>query len=587
MAIKGSAQATLVDMTDAYSVMLTSEAYTFQGDSEGGPAGLTCSTDIVAYCGSMPCKISISTEDIVCPTGISATISNNDTLSPTITFTTTAVIKDACEAIIPISVDGLIINKKFSFAVAKTGEKGDTGSAGRDGKQLFAKCLTASGVAAKTATLTPQTSFSLYVGATVSVTFNEANTAANPTLSINGSGIKPIYAFGNSLSRVYYWKSKSTVQFVYDGSAWVMTADSAMSLAAQWAYSNDTTYIEGSKIYAGTIGTKQLAANAVTAEKIDVDDLFAQEITANHMTIEGDSVFKGRLDGADGVFSGSMEAKKVYLGSTDLSHVSNGDLGLTSTTFTLDGENAIIQQYYDAEDGGAGGSYYDKAYMGTSGGVIDGSDPHAQCRMGSTSYRRSEASGDLYLGESFVHVDPGIVKLYSDSEIDLTANKMTFNGTDWNDFLNKHTFDWSTYNTENTTDTWMPVSTSNGQMNHRVVAATFKQANYWENGTNRWTCLRLSNDIVLFFVKSTSATTVDITTASAKGYASREYTCNFPSEIKTILYANSYVENNSNWENVELKIHSISSSGIKAHFWCQNSYKSLALWWYYMLVAQM
>lgn len=283
MAIKGSAQTTLIDVTDAYSVMLTSEAYTFQGNSEGAPAGSTCSTDIVAYCGDVPCKISVSSEDIVCPTGISASVENNNSLSPIITFKTTAVIKVACEATVPISVDGLVINKKFSFAIAKTGEKGDTG---KDGKQLFAKCLTASDIATKTATITPPTSFSLYVGATVSVTFNESNTATSPTLNVNSTGAKPIYAFGAALSRIYYWVAKSTVQFVYNGSAWVMTADSAMSLAAQWACKNDTTYIEGSKIYAETIGTKQLAANAVTAEKIDVDDLFAQKITATHLTIE-------------------------------------------------------------------------------------------------------------------------------------------------------------------------------------------------------------------------------------------------------------------------------------------------------------
>ena len=293
MAIKGSAQATLIDVTDAYSVMLTSEAYTFQGNSEGAPAGATCSTDIVAYCGDVPCKMSVSSEDIVCPTGISASVANNNSLSPTITFKTTAVIKAACEATVPISVDGLVINKKFSFAIAKTGEKGDTG---KDGKQLFAKCLTASDIATKTATITPPTSFSLYVGATVPVTFNESNTATSPTLNVNSTGAKPIYAFGVALSRVYYWVAKSTVQFVYNGSAWVMTADSAMSLAAQWACENDTAYIEGSKIYAGSIGTIQLAANSITAEKIDVDDLFAQKITATHLTIEGDSVFKGTID---------------------------------------------------------------------------------------------------------------------------------------------------------------------------------------------------------------------------------------------------------------------------------------------------
>lgn len=472
MAIKGSAQATLIDVTDAYSVMLTSEAYTFQGNSEGAPAGSACSTDIVAYCGDIPCKISVSSKDIVCPTGISASVVNNNSLSPTITFKTTAVIKAACEATVPISVDGLIINKKFSFAIAKTGEKGDTG---KDGKQLFAKCLTASDIATKTATITPSTSFSLYVGATVSVTFNESNTATSPTLNVNYTGAKPIYAFGAALSRVYYWVAKSTVQFVYNGSAWVMAADSAMSLAAQWACKNDTTYIEGSKIYAETIGTKQLAANAVTAEKIDVDDLFAQKITATHLTIEGDSVFKGRIDGADGVFAGSMQAKKVYLGSTDLTHVSNGDLGLTSTTFTLDGENAIIQQYYDAEDGGAGGSYYDKAYIATIGGSLEGGPAHAQCELRSESYRRSEASGELRLGTSFIHVDPGVVKIYSDNNIDMSAETIVLNGTNWETFKSQHGYDWSTFGTANTTDTWVPVM-NGSKVNHRVlptdVAAT-------------------------------------------------------------------------------------------------------------------
>ena len=472
MAIKGSAQTTLIDVTDAYSVMLTSEAYTFQGNSEGAPAGSTCSTDIVAYCGDIPCKISVSSKDIVCPTGISASVANNNSLSPTITFKTTAVIKAACEATVPISVDGLIINKKFSFAIAKTGEKGDTG---KDGKQLFAKCLTASDIATKTATITPSTSFSLYVGATVSVTFNESNTATSPTLNVNSTGAKPIYAFGAALSRVYYWVAKSTVQFVYNGSAWVMTADSAMSLAAQWACENDTAYIEGSKIYAGSIGTIQLAANSITAEKIDVDDLFAQKITATHLTIEGDSVFKGTIDGADGVFAGSMQAKKVYLGSTDLTHVSNGDLGLTSTTFTLDGENAIIQQYYDAEDGGAGGSYYDKAYIATIGGSLEGGPAHAQCELRSESYRRSEASGELRLGTSFIHVDPDLVKIYSDTNIDMSAETIVLNGTNWDTFKSQHGYDWSTFGTANTTDTWVPVM-NGSKVNHRVlptdVAAT-------------------------------------------------------------------------------------------------------------------
>ena len=547
MAIKGSAQTTLIDVTDAYSVMLTSEAYTFQGNSEGAPAGSTCSTDIVAYCGDVPCKISVSSEDIVCPTGISASVANNNSLSPTITFKTTAVIKAACEATIPISVDGLIINKKFSFAIAKTGEKGDTG---KDGKQLFAKCLTASDIATKTATITPSTSFSLYVGATVSVTFNESNTATSPTLNVNSTGAKPIYAFGAALSRVYYWVAKSTVQFVYNGSAWVMAADSAMSLAAQWACKNDTTYIEGSKIYAETIGTKQLAANAVTAEKIDVDDLFAQKITATHLTIEGDSVFKGTIDGATGTFSGNVEATSIIVGHYD---APQGEEDIWNSSYWLTADDGIISM---------------NAHLGRNYASVS-------CSATESGIQSSSGGG----GASSVKCNGG--------ELEISASEnLLLNGTDWDDFLSKHPYDWSTFGTADNAHTWMPV-VNGGKIYHRDVAATFKQANYWNEGTNRWTCLRLSNDIVLLFAKATATTKVDITSAAAKGYASREYTCGFPITIKTILYANSYVENNYNWENVELKIHSISSTAIKSHFWCQNSYKGLPLWWYYMLVAQM
>lgn len=123
MAIKASNQITIVDVTDAYSALLSSEGYTFVGNTTGAPAGLTCTTQITAYCGSQQCsQISVST--ITCPSGITATVSDNDTSSPSITFTTTDIIADTCEAFIPILVDGITINKKFTFSVAKQGKDG-------------------------------------------------------------------------------------------------------------------------------------------------------------------------------------------------------------------------------------------------------------------------------------------------------------------------------------------------------------------------------------------------------------------------------------------------------------------------------
>lgn len=193
--------------------------------------------------------------------------------------------------------------------------KGETGAAGKDGKMLYSTSSTAAATAAKVATISPATSFSLYTGATVSVYFPYANTAASPTLNINSTGAKPIYVYGAVITSVYYWPAKSTVQFTYDGSHWVMNDNSAMSTIASWCYKNDKTIINGGKLAAGSVATNALAAKAVTAAKIDVDDLFAQSITAKKMTITGDSVFEGKLNGATGVFSGNVKADSIIIGN--------------------------------------------------------------------------------------------------------------------------------------------------------------------------------------------------------------------------------------------------------------------------------
>ena len=128
MAIKATGQITLVDLTDAYSVILSSETYTFVGGVGGVGSGQSCTTEVAAFCGSNQCtSITVNVADIVCPTGIIAKVSNSGTAKVTITFTTTATISSACEATIPVTVDGITVNKKFSFAVAKTGATGATG----------------------------------------------------------------------------------------------------------------------------------------------------------------------------------------------------------------------------------------------------------------------------------------------------------------------------------------------------------------------------------------------------------------------------------------------------------------------------
>ena len=125
MEVKGLGQLTIADLTDAYSVILTSETYTFVGTNAGVESGNSCITQVVAFCGTNQSMSVIVDEDsIICPPGITASVTNSGTATPTITFTTNATISESCEATIPISVDGITINKKFSFAVAKAGNNG-------------------------------------------------------------------------------------------------------------------------------------------------------------------------------------------------------------------------------------------------------------------------------------------------------------------------------------------------------------------------------------------------------------------------------------------------------------------------------
>ena len=132
MAIKSADQITIVDVTDAYSVILTSEAYTFVGDTSGAASGNSCSTQAVAFRGNEQCS-TVTIGTVVCPTGITASVTGNNTKNPTITFTTSATVADAREATIPVTVDGITINKKFSFAVARQGQTGATGAKGDKG----------------------------------------------------------------------------------------------------------------------------------------------------------------------------------------------------------------------------------------------------------------------------------------------------------------------------------------------------------------------------------------------------------------------------------------------------------------------
>lgn len=186
MAIKASNQISIVDVTDAYSVILTSEAYTFVGGTGGAASGSTCSTQAVAYCGNAQCSnVSVDQEKIVCPAGISAAVTNNNTSAVTITFTLSATLSSAAEATIPVVVDGITVNKKFSFAVAKTGSQGAAGTSVTVTKTEYAYQLSTSGTTVPTGTwqTSPQApTATQFAWTRTTTTFSDGKTAVTYTV---------------------------------------------------------------------------------------------------------------------------------------------------------------------------------------------------------------------------------------------------------------------------------------------------------------------------------------------------------------------------------------------------------------------
>lgn len=85
----------------------------------------------------------------------------------------------------------------------------------------FGTCSTEAATAAKVVALT---GFTLVAGAKVAVKFTVTNTAANPTLNVNGSGAKSIFYRGAAIAAGYL-AAKRVYEFVYDGTNYELIGD--------------------------------------------------------------------------------------------------------------------------------------------------------------------------------------------------------------------------------------------------------------------------------------------------------------------------------------------------------------------------
>ena len=86
---------------------------------------------------------------------------------------------------------------------------------------------TAAATAAKVAATTDVRLGTLAVGQKVRIKFTNANTAAAPTLNVDGKGAKAIKAYGTTAPTVM-WEAGDVVDFTYDGTNWIMGATAGM-----------------------------------------------------------------------------------------------------------------------------------------------------------------------------------------------------------------------------------------------------------------------------------------------------------------------------------------------------------------------
>lgn len=117
---------------------------------------------------------------------------------------------------------------------------------------MYATSSTAASTTAKTAAVERGT-FSLVVGAKVSVRFTYTNTASAPTLNVGSTGaknIKYINASGNVDTPTVWWLAGDVVTFVYDGTQWLMMPTLSMvpSLPVMGTFSKGDLYSTSEKI---------------------------------------------------------------------------------------------------------------------------------------------------------------------------------------------------------------------------------------------------------------------------------------------------------------------------------------------------
>lgn len=131
---------------------------------------------------------------------------------------------------------------------------------------------------------------------------------------------------GTTYIRNVHWKQL--------GSNQVAQIDSMDSVLVAWCYNNDKTYINGGKIYTGTITATQIAANAIVAGKIAANAVTAGTIVAGAVTLDklaANSVNAGKIV-AGSITAAQIAANTITGAKIAATTIAAGNLAANSVT---------------------------------------------------------------------------------------------------------------------------------------------------------------------------------------------------------------------------------------------------------------
>ena len=154
----------------------------------------------------------------------------------------------------------------------------------------FGSCSTAAATAAKVVSCT---GFVLGTGARITVKFTVTNTAANPTLNVNGTGAKAIKYRGSTISAGYLAANR-VYTFIYDGTDYELVGD--INTDTNTTYNTGTASTAGlTRLYTST-GS---ATNGTMTQKAITDALAGKSSSSHTHKYAGSSSAGGAANSAN------------------------------------------------------------------------------------------------------------------------------------------------------------------------------------------------------------------------------------------------------------------------------------------------